>query len=78
VTAGLVLGMPKIVTGAASSSPPSRPNDTIRTAVLGLGDTTATGGVGGRGHQLIPQLREIPNVRIVASHCLDWRVTIGT
>jgi predicted dehydrogenase len=64
--AGMVLGMPRIVTGAVNSSPPSRANDTIRTAVLGLGDTAAVGGVGGRGHQLIPRLREIPNVRIVA------------
>ena len=38
----------------------------IRVAVVGMGATTAVGGVGGRGHQLIPRLREVPGVRIVA------------
>src|SRR5512136_2760531 len=66
MTAGLMLGMPKIVIGAERPSNAIGPNDTIRLAVVGLGDTTAVGGVGGRGHQLIPRLREIPGVRIVA------------
>jgi predicted dehydrogenase len=33
---------------------------------VGLGSTTAVGGVGGRGHQLIARLREIPSVKIAA------------
>jgi len=66
MTAGLMLGMPRIVIGAERPSKATGPNDTIRLAVVGLGDTTAIGGVGGRGHQLIPRLREIPGVRIVA------------
>jgi predicted dehydrogenase len=66
VTAGLALGMPRIVTGAEGSSRSRGPNDTIRVAVIGLGSTTAVGGVGGRGHQLIPRLREVPDVKIVA------------
>lgn len=60
LTAGVALGMPRIVIGAGS------PNDTVRVAVIGLGDTKAVGGVGGRGHQLIPRLREVPGARIVA------------
>jgi predicted dehydrogenase len=63
--AGLALGMPPII--RAQQSPHSQgPNETIRVAMLGLGDTTAVGGVGGRGHQLIPRLREIPGAKIVA------------
>ena len=31
-----------------------------------MGSTTAVGGVGGRGHQLIPRIREIPGTKIVA------------
>jgi predicted dehydrogenase len=38
----------------------------IRLAVVGMGDTKAVGGVGGRGHQLIGRLREISGVKIAA------------
>jgi predicted dehydrogenase len=66
MTAGLALGMPKIVISAERSSQAKGPNDTIRVAVVGLGDTSAVGGVGGRGHQLIPRIREVPGVKITA------------
>src|SRR5207244_7678085 len=66
MTAGLALGMTRIVIGAEGSSRSPGPNDTVRVAVIGLGSTTAVGGVGGRGHQLIPRLREVPGARIVA------------
>src|SRR5438552_17655653 len=66
ITAGLALGMPRIVIGAGGSSRSPGPNVKVRVAVIGLGSTTAIGGVGGRGHQLIPRLREVPGVRIVA------------
>src|SRR5262245_38419447 len=67
LTAGLALGMPRIVIGAEGSSRSSSgPNDTVRVALLGLGSTTAVGGVGGRGHQLIPRVREVPGAKIVA------------
>jgi predicted dehydrogenase len=66
VTAGLALGLPRIVISADNASPSRGANDTVRVAVIGLGSTTATGGVGGRGHQLIPRLREVPGVKIVA------------
>ena len=66
MTAGLALGMPRIVIGAEGSSRSPGPNGTVRVAVIGLGSTTAVGGVGGRGHQLIPRVREVPGARIVA------------
>src|SRR5947208_10672164 len=66
ITAGLALGMPRIVIGAEGSSRSPGPNDTVRVAVIGLGSTTAVGGVGGRGHQLIPRVREVPGARIAA------------
>src|SRR5262245_47640591 len=66
LTAGLAFGMPRIVIGAEGSSRSPGPNDTVRVAVIGLGSTTAVGGVGGRGHQLIPRIREVPGARIVA------------
>ncbi len=63
---GLALGMPGMMIRAAGSPHSQSPNEAIRLAVVGLGDTTAVGGVGGRGHQLIPRLQEIPGARIVA------------
>jgi predicted dehydrogenase len=64
MTAGLALGMPRLMLGAGLHA--GGPNDAVNVAVIGLGSTTAVGGVGGRGHQLIGRLREIPGVRIVA------------
>src|SRR3984957_10678249 len=64
MTAGLALGMPGLTLGAGPRS--VGPNDTVNIAVIGLGSTTAVGGVGGRGHQLIGRLREIPGAKIVA------------
>src|SRR5213594_4027502 len=66
MTAGLALGMPRLGRGAEGSSRSPGPNETVRVAVIGLGSTTAAGGVGGRGHQLIPRVREVPGARIVA------------
>src|SRR5262245_45187990 len=64
MTAGLTLGVPRLMTGAGPRS--GGPNEAVRVAVIGLGATTAVGGVGGRGHQLIGRLREIAGARIVA------------
>lgn len=58
--------MPRISIAGGRSSAARGPNDTIRVAVVGLGSTTAIGGVGGRGHQLIPRIREVPGVTIAA------------
>src|SRR5262245_48845337 len=62
LTAGLTMGVPRLLLGAGAASP----SDAVNLAVIGLGSTTAVGGVGGREHQLIGRLREIPNARIVA------------
>jgi predicted dehydrogenase len=64
MTAGLALGMPRLTLGAGLRSVGA--NDTVNLAVIGLGSTTAVGGVGGRGRQLIGRLREIPGATIVA------------
>lgn len=69
--AGLALGLPRLVIGAGAGVPTKGPNDTVRLAVIGLGDTKAVGGVGGRGHQLIPRIREVPGAKIVALCDLD-------
>jgi predicted dehydrogenase len=66
MTAGLALGMPRMIIGGEGPSKAIGPNDAVRLAVVGLGATKAVGGVGGRGHQLIARLPEVPGVRIVA------------
>jgi predicted dehydrogenase len=64
MAAGLALGVPRLLTGAGLRS--GGPNEAVRLGVIGLGSTTAVGGVGGRGHQLIGRLGEISGARIVA------------
>ena len=64
--AGLALGSPRGMFGAERPAKGGGPNDLVRVAVVGLGSTTAIGGVGGRGHQLIPRLREVPGVKVAA------------
>ncbi len=65
VAAGLALGLPRLVTGAEHPAT-AGPNSAVRVAVIGMGGVDTVGGVGGRGHQLIPRLREIPSAKIVA------------
>jgi predicted dehydrogenase len=64
MTAGLALGMPRLVPGAGVRT--GGPSEAVNVAVIGLGSTTAVGGVGGRGHQLIGRLRDLSGARIVA------------
>jgi predicted dehydrogenase len=64
MTAGLTLAMPRPGLGAGFRR--GSPLSAVNVAVIGLGSTTAKGGVGGRGHQLIDRLRDIPDVNIVA------------
>src|SRR4051812_6619644 len=64
MAAGVALGVPRLMRAAGPRS--GGPNEAVRVGVIGLGATTAVGGVGGRGHQLIDRLREIPGARIVA------------
>ena len=73
ITAGFALGMQRIIIGAEGASAPRGPGDTVRVAIIGLGATDAVGGVGGRGHQLIPRLREVPGAKIVALCDIDQK-----
>lgn len=51
---------------AASAAQTTGANNAIRVAVIGLGGVDTPGGVGGRGHQLIASLLQVPDVRIAA------------
>jgi predicted dehydrogenase len=53
-------------TFAASASRTIGANEAVRVAVIGMGGTETVGGVGGRGHQLIASLLQVPGVRIAA------------
>ena len=66
MVAGLAVGLPRMGIGEEGSSKTSGANDAVRLAIVGLGATKAIGGVGGRGHQLIARLPEVPGARIVA------------
>ncbi|HTL54176.1 MAG TPA: Gfo/Idh/MocA family oxidoreductase [Candidatus Limnocylindrales bacterium] len=65
ITTSAALSLHPLVFSTAPSAQAGS-GDTVRLAVIGLGSTTAVGGVGGRGHQLIPRLREVPGAKIVA------------
>jgi predicted dehydrogenase len=60
---GAAVARPRSFAAAASIT---GANDAVRVAVIGLGSTDAVGGVGGRGHQLIASLLQVPGVRIAA------------
>jgi len=66
MAAGLGLGLPRILAGSEGQPKAAGASDTVHLAVVGMGATQAVGGVGGRGHQLIPRLREVPGATIVA------------
>ena len=53
-------------TFAASAARTIGANEAVRVAVIGMGGTETVGGVGGRGHQLIASLLQVPDVRIAA------------
>src|SRR5579872_3862170 len=61
MAAAMALDLPRIVMGDEPSA-----NDTVRLAVIGMGATKAVGGVGGRGHQLLNRLRDVPGAKVVA------------
>ena len=62
--AGFALSTPRLVMGAGTRA--KGPNDSVGLAVIGMGSTTAVGGVGGRGHQLLARLREVPGAKVLA------------
>jgi predicted dehydrogenase len=66
MVAGLGLGLPRILAGSDDQPKAAGASNAVRLAVVGMGATQAVGGVGGRGHHLIPRLREVPGATIVA------------
>src|SRR5882757_5127957 len=54
--------LPRIITAQQAA----QPSDTVRLGIIGMGGTDIVGGVGGRGHQLIARLRDVPGARITA------------
>jgi predicted dehydrogenase len=70
---GLLLGLHE----AAERSSRVRadgPNSEIRLAVIGLGGIDIEGSVGGRGRQLLQQIRKVPGARVVALCDVDQAV----
>ena len=65
MVAGLGLGLPRILAGSDDQPKAAGASNAVRLAVVGMGATQAVGGVGGRGHQLLPRLREVPGATIV-------------
>src|SRR5271165_6851103 len=66
VTAAATLGLPRLALGGDRPSKARGTNDDVRIGIVGLGSVAAVGGVGGRGHQHIHALRDIPGARIAA------------
>ncbi len=66
ITAAAALGLPNLVLGDDSPSKGGGAEADVRIGIVGLGDVAAVGGVGGRGHQLIHALKDVPGARIVA------------
>jgi predicted dehydrogenase len=65
LVAGVGLAAPRKAFSAAASRTIGA-NEAVRVAVIGMGGTDVVGGVGGRGHQLIAALLQVPDVRIAA------------
>ncbi|MDO8544610.1 MAG: Gfo/Idh/MocA family oxidoreductase [Opitutaceae bacterium] len=65
IAAGVGLTLPRTATRAAAPRTTGA-NDAVRVAVIGMGGTDVVGGVGGRGHQLIAALRQVPGAKIAA------------
>jgi predicted dehydrogenase len=63
-TAAAALGLPSLALGGDPPAKSSGANAEVRMGIVGLGDVA--GGVGGRGHQLIHALRDVPGARVAA------------
>ncbi len=66
VAAAATLGLPSLSLGGVPPSKGSGADSDVRIGIVGLGAVAAIGGVGGRGHQLIHAIGEVPGARIVA------------
>ncbi len=71
---GLALGLPALLPGGLRRAKAAGPNSEIRLAIIGLGGINIPGSVGGRGRQLIAELRKMPGVRIAAVCDVDQAV----
>ncbi len=66
ITASVAASLPSVWAAEEAQTGTSAANERVRLAVIGLGGTDTVGGVGGRGHQLIGSLRQVPAAKIVA------------
>ncbi|MFO1500021.1 MAG: Gfo/Idh/MocA family oxidoreductase [Verrucomicrobiota bacterium] len=72
--AGLGLALPHWSFGQGAGQKRFGPNDQVNLGIIGLGGLNVVGGVGGRGRQLIDQIRRVPGVRITALCDVDSAV----
>jgi predicted dehydrogenase len=71
---GLALGLPALAPGGQRRAKAAGANSDIRLAILGLGGINIVGSVGGRGRQLIAELRNMSGVRIAALCDVDQAI----
>ena len=63
---GVVLGIQGPTTGPSHRVVAAGPNSEVRLALIGLGGIDVPGSVGGRGRQLLRQIRQVPGAKVVA------------
>ena len=63
---GLALGRQDPTAGDAPPVQAAGPNSDVRLGLIGLGGIDVQGGVGGRGRQLLQQIRQVPGAKVVA------------
>lgn len=63
---GVLLGLQDPAVESARRVQAAGPNSVIRLAVIGLGGIEVEGSVGGRGRQLLRQIRQVPGAKVVA------------
>ena len=63
---GLAVGLQHPVADVAPPVQAAGPNSDVRLGLIGLGGIDVPGGVGGRGRQLLQQIRRVPGTKVVA------------
>jgi len=71
---GLLLGLQEPLTGRSRQVRAAGPNSEVRLALIGLGGINVEGSVGGRGRQLLRQIRQVPAAKVVALCDVDEAV----
>jgi predicted dehydrogenase len=74
VAGGLFLGLQDSTLHGSRRARAEGPNSEVRLAVIGLGGIDIEGSVGGRGRQLLRQIRKVPGVKVVAMCDVDEAV----